>query len=439
LYISQIQLTDIRPFKTLSFGLHSQDEGPLSWGLILGDNGTGKTTLLRSIAMGLCDAASASALLKDIPGETIREGANAATIRVELAQSWSSPEPRLSIETTLTKGQGGNVEVSQKTSPEAFPWDKIFVCGYGAGRSVYGIEDYEKYSTVDAVYSLFSYDIALQNPELALYRLNRFSNIEIDDILQQIDRILMLPAGSTRLTKTGISISGPWGSFKPSGAVGDGYKATLSLIADLFGWWSMFQKDDIINTDLQGIILIDELEQHLHPRWQQSIIRLLHARFPKMQFLVTTHSPICAIGTAALKDSECELILLRQVGECVQGVANLKPPRRQRADQVLTSYLFGLEGTRSDDLARDINRYSSLKGRQELTQDEQAEFSELQARLNKVLGSGETDLQRQVEMAVRETFDKLAQDLKAPTLDPVAVDFEIRRQLRELFDFGEQS
>lgn len=52
-----------------------------------------------------------------------------------------------------------------------FPWKSIFVCGYGAGRSEEGTEDYGKYFAVDAVYTLFKYTQPLQNPELAWRRL----------------------------------------------------------------------------------------------------------------------------------------------------------------------------------------------------------------------------------------------------------------------------
>lgn len=429
MYISKIFLKNIRAFKELTIDLRS--ESSLSqWALILGDNGVGKTTVLRSIAMGLCDGTGASALLKEIPGEMIREGELNATIRIELTTSADSSDTHF-IETLLSKGASGDVEVRQ-TASESLPWQKIFVCAYGASRGVYGTEDQDSYSVVDSVYSLFNYKSTLQNPELVLRRLQQFHNITIDEILHWIDNLLMLPAGSTKLART-ITINGPWGSFKPSGTLGDGYDATLALITDLIGWWGMLQEEDF-NKELEGIVLVDELEQHLHPKWQQSIIKLLHNQFPKIQFLATTHSPLCAIGTSELTNQECELVLLEQAENYVEGRADLEPPRRLRADQVLTSYLFGLDSTRSTGVARDINRYSHLKAKKTRSQSEQQELIQLHSRLEKDLGSEETELQRLVETAVKKTLEKLPEELGLSNPDPEALDFEVRRQLKGLFD-----
>jgi energy-coupling factor transporter ATP-binding protein EcfA2 len=436
LYISKIQLEGIRSFENISLDLNSANHLSM-WALILGDNGTGKTTLLRSIAMGLSDAASASALLKELSGDTVRAGANEGTIQIELIDE-NSIGTKFSIETKISRSPSGNVEVTQTTEPKNdFPWGKIFATAYGAGRSIHGLEGYEKYSTVDSVYTLFNYESTLQNPEVALYRLNRFSNIRIEDILLWIDKILMLPEGSTTLTKGGIAINGPWGTFQPSGAVGDGYQATLAFIVDVISWWGLFQEQDTLDTELKGIVLVDEIEQHLHPKWQQSIIRLLHHQFPKVQFIGSTHSPLCAIGSAALSDEECELVLLRYVDGHTEGIGDLKPPRRKRADQVLTSYLFDLDTTRSDEVVEDIERYSSLKGKPTRSEEEERELAVLHNRLNEELGGEETDLQRIVGKAMRETLHKLEDtSLSTPTPPPEAINFEIRRQVQKLFGLG---
>ena len=89
-------------------------------------------------------------------------------------------------------------------------------------------------------------------------------------------------------------------------------------------------------------------------------------------------------------------------------------------------------------MVHNIERYSHLKSQQSLSDEEQRELDRLHAHLVRDLGSGETELQRLVERAVRETIDKLApQLLTSPKPAPEAIDFEVRRQLRELF--GEPS
>lgn len=428
MYLSKIHLENIRCFKELTIDL--QSEQTLStWALILGDNGVGKTSVLRCIAMGMCEATSASGLLKEIQGNMIRDEADEAKIEIELVDNVTSK--KYSITTTLTRSSSGDVNVVQDPTP-FFPWKEIFVCGYGAARVVYASSDYDKYETINSVYTLFNYGSELQNPELVLRRLK--DEIEIDEILHALDRVMMLPKGSTRLSRSGITVTGPWGSSKPLGSLGDGYQGVLSLVADLIGWWGMFHEEGVLTAELEGVVLVDELEQHLHPRWQQSITKLLHRQFPKIQFIVTTHSPLCAIGASDLSAEETELVWLRQAEGYVEGFDDQKAPGRQRADQVLTSYLFGLDSTRGTGVTRDINRYANLKSKKNRDPAEQQELIELHSRLDRDLGSEETELQRLVQNAVRKTLEKLPEEIASVQPDPDIVDLEIKRQLKGLFD-----
>ena len=184
----------------------------------------------------------------------------------------------------------------------------MFVCGYGPAYGTIGSEVYEKYRLLEPVLSLFNYETRLWNPENALFRISS-AGVELDELLLLIDRILMLPPGSTRLDSSGLQVRGPWGDFVPAGALGDGYAATLSWICDLLGW-SLMAKRMSFDTNLRGIVLWDEMERHLHPSWQRAMIRLLAADFPGIQFIATTNAPLIAIGSTTLSDECCQLVLL---------------------------------------------------------------------------------------------------------------------------------
>ncbi len=428
-YISRIRLVDVKCFPgEVEIDLSRPSQGNPSWTLILGDNGTGKTSLLRSIALCLCDETRASGLLTELSGNIIRNGCTKAEIELQLA-SETEPSATYTITTTFRKNDSVTEDLSQTIQPEnGFRRAKVFACGYGAAFGTIGSEVYEQYRLIDAVYSLFNYTARLQNPENALFRISREEGVELDQLLKRMDRVLMLPVGSTALDSSGLRVGGPWGDYVPAGALGDGYAATLAWICDLLGW-SLLATRKEFDGRVQGIVLLDEMEKHLHPSWQRAIVGLLAREFPGVQFIATTHAPLTVIGAASLPDNCCQLVLLQRHLDGVKVQAGLNPPRGRRADQVLTSYLFGLPSTTSDDVIQNIERYAELKRKPSPDASERKDIERLQESLNRTLGTPETELQQTVEEAVRKTLSAMA----APQ-DSDALSLETRRQIRELFD-----
>lgn len=435
MYIKKIVIDKIRCFEHLEIDLSSQ-QGTKMWTLILGDNGVGKTTILRCIAMTLMGATKASGLLGELYGEWVRGQADEpkkAFVRIEFEKETANVEPRW-IKTTFERTKAGNVNVWQDTGPEEienFPWDDIFVCGYGAARRAYGSQDYDEYSALESLYTLFNYNSPLQNAELIIRRIKDIG-VEPEDLLSWIYKILMLPEGSIKLEFKGITVSGPWGKFMPLGSIGDGYQATLAWVTDMLGWALFHDKDLFKKTrrKLSGIVLIDEIEQHLHPSWQKKIIKLLSEQFPNIQFIATTHAPLCAVGSTDLSDDECSLVLLTQEDDHVTGLDKLLPPRKRRADQVLTSYLFGLYTSGDNKTQADIQKYSYLAGKKR-NSDEEAEYQNLLAILESTLGTQETDLEQVVSDAISETLRKNPEAIK---YDKKSLSFEIKRQLNDLLE-----
>ncbi len=72
-----------------------------------------------------------------------------------------------------------------------------------------------------------------------------------------------------------------------------GHRSIFAMIGDMMIRLFEAQPKAKKTTELTGIVLIDELESHLHPKWQKEFPALLARLFPKVQFIVTTHSAIC--------------------------------------------------------------------------------------------------------------------------------------------------
>lgn len=381
MYITKITLKDIRCFEDVKVDL-SSSKGAKMWLVIVGNNGVGKTSMLRSIAMGLCDLTGAASLLQYSYGDWIRKGAKKGSIEIELIHN----SKQYSIETEIRKSPADLEVIYRKPDLEKkIPWKEIFICGYGANRSIEGDSSHESYSSADAVYTLFGYDYALQNPELMLLRRVRKSKKSEKEICNWLADILILPKGSIKLTDLGITIT-DHGHEIVWGSLADGYEATMTLVLDMLGW-AMLAGIKKYKNKLSGIVLIDELEQHLHPELQRRIIKNLNKVFPKIQFIATSHSPICAAGLADLPDEKCSLELLKRIDSGFVDSESLSTMRGWRYDQILRSSAFGIPD-RNVETERLMNEIRKLYMKESLNSSEEKKLQGLLNKLRKEIPEG---------------------------------------------------
>lgn len=420
LRVRRLILQNVRCFESLDLTVDDRT----GWITILGDNAAGKSTVLRSLALGLCQESDAAALMRELPGSMIRDDADSGSIRIELHDD--EENRALSIVTRLHRNKSTGEEILRKeTEPTPFPWNKLFVCGYGTNRSRQAHSGFETYTVRDAVRTLFDDAASLQNPELVLLR-------QSPDLRQEIEhkvlQILMLDAPGYQVTypKTGPVIEGPWGR-QALRVLSDGYRSTMQWVLDFIGW-GVYAGRFNGGRELGGILLIDELEQHLHPVWQRHIVDRLRRQFPATQIFATTHTPLLAAASADFEDA-----LVCRLKAHLDGPPELVIIERQelaglRADQVLTSEAFGLVTSRSIGSESDLDRFAELRGQTERTTEEEAELERLSEQLDQSLRFGERPFEQEVEAAVDKTLREMN-----TSADPKLLDLETRRQLRELF------
>jgi predicted ATPase len=287
--------------------------------LISGDNGDGKSTVIRAIAMGLCDEASASALLREMSTNFVRAGKKIGTIEIELCDG--PHRYKIKTEITVLKAFEGLKQTlfkidkgkCEKVKPNDFPWNKIFVSAYGAGLRTGSMiqSEYTRYQAVDSVYPLFRYDVPLQDPELVFRRIldeaQKRGGKFADQIRKHIESLLkkllnLDPPDKVRLSSNGIEIKRKgWEDWTGQSGLADGHQSAIIWFFDLVSWWLFYrkllpQKHIFDTTKISGIVLIDEVEQHLHPKWQLEIMRLIKEIFPKIQFIASSHSPLVISG-----------------------------------------------------------------------------------------------------------------------------------------------
>lgn len=379
--------------------------------VILGDNGVGKTTILRGIAMVLAGIASASGLLDDLEGDWIKKDTEEGYIYLELVSD--NNKYQYSIKTNFVKDKDGTDKISKQIiKPKNFPWDELFVCGYGVIRGITGDTLYSKYSVTDAVYTLYAYESGyLQSPELSIRRIKEEDDSKSREILNWIADILMLNKGAIQLSKGGLFVSGPWGESMPLGSLADGYHAMITLTTDLVGW-ALLHNKITFEKELSGIVMIDEIEQHLHPKWQRKIVTKLKKVFPKIQFIMTTHSPLIAGNAGKLFGDVYESILffLSRNEQDVRASKIKENLGELGCDQILSSEAFGHIFNTNGELEKVLREASLLAAKDNRTPKEDARYNEFKKQLKTLMfPEGKTPIERVV---VREYYEELAKKVE---------------------------
>jgi hypothetical protein len=108
--------------------------------------------------------------------------------------------------------------------------------------------------------------------------------------------------------------------------------------------------------EARGVVLIDELETHLHPRWKLRVMAALRAALPQVQFIATTHDPLCLRG---MDDGEVH-VLIRDEDQRIEQLENLPNVRTLRAEQLLTSDFFGLSSTADPEVEQSLARRADI-------------------------------------------------------------------------------
>ena len=128
----------------------------------------------------------------------------------------------------------------------------------------------------------------------------------------------------------------------PMSGLSLGHRTTAAWVMDLAWRFINRYRESPRPLEEPAVVLIDEIDLHLHPRWQREIIKKLSALFPATQFIATSHSPlIVQVADTA------NLVLLQKRDGDVEIVQDPAVPRNLRVDQILNS-LFGVQASRNE-------------------------------------------------------------------------------------------
>jgi predicted ATP-binding protein involved in virulence len=163
------------------------------------------------------------------------------------------------------------------------------------------------------------------------------------------------------------------GQKVPTISLSDGFRSVIALAGDLI--WRLLQAFPNIDdpTQASGVVLIDELDIHLHPSWQRQIAGWLRDVFPNLQFFVATHSPLVAAG-----GGEDALTLRLDMVDGEVQVTQIDNISAYDVDYILRSPAFGLQSTHSPETQEKIKRYYELRKKiDDLIGEERKEYEQL--------------------------------------------------------------
>lgn len=140
----------------------------------------------------------------------------------------------------------------------------------------------------------------------------------------------------------------------------DGYSAIISIVTELL---LRMEAHESKNYDMQGVVLIDEVETHLHVELQKKILPFLTNFFPKLQFIVSTHSPfvLSSVSNSVVCDLESKIVTSDLSGYSY--------------DALIESYFYS--DKYSDSIKQKIYEFEELSTRQQLTPEEKFKLKEL--------------------------------------------------------------
>lgn len=421
MYLTELTILGMKRVRNLVLNFE-EPSGPIrKWTVLIGPNGTGKTSILQAIAMTAVGPAELNNLANEVREHAvdrrgsghmmvtarwrIREGLHLAST-AQLSRGESSYFGQsIELDRPATANDAYNLRsdplaaVRAKTDPGSGL--DYFVAAYGLHRFIaVGRPEQPKQPAVERLRSVFSPTTTLMGPHFldwlpdrSARRVARVCKVALSIIgrhLPGLPELELRGQGGVRTAddlvarpryRTSSTAADNHGLALPLPALAHGVQSILSWVTDIVGQFAgdpalglpAGTPSDVLAA-MRGTILIDEIDLHLHPTWQAAIVPALRATFPNMQFIVSTHSPIVlaqvapheivrldAVGDAADVD---EVAIDRATGQLrprreLGEQAYLPDPRQMSAGELMQG-LFGMQSSYPNPHARILREYLAL-------------------------------------------------------------------------------
>ncbi len=459
-------LKRLRDF-TLDF---THDGSPRMWTVLIGENGTAKTSILQAIALAAAGSAQVNTLARTVVRHLRdrRAPANAPlTIEADFGFGPRAMEDRVDIHPLDTKlppdaclrsrldlpakrtSFTGEAKYYVGNRARATPRDPLddarsehrqlwFVAGYGVSRALADPEHTPSLDlpSIERLAALFETRSVLASTSFS----NHFAKKDLEEGRKRGDTSRTYARMLGEIVKRGgedllpgivkLELRGQGGAqsapdlvesdrfqqrFGASvlpvagAALSHGFQSTFAWISDLVGHVLLESKTELSPAEIEGLVLLDEIDLYLHPQWQATFVSALRRLFPRVQFVVTTHSPVI-LATVAPHEV-VRLVVDPESGDVVRGAwdedGELEPttkpeppqpdPRSMTGNELYRTW-FGLDRSTPNQHGADLRRYTAIATDPDRTSAEDAELPKLSRRLER---GGITELAKPVPRSAR--------------------------------------
>jgi predicted ATP-binding protein involved in virulence len=351
---------------------------------LLGENGTGKSAVLKAIAL----VTAGSNALADVMGNPDNWVQNKKKFCQVKATIVTAEGEERYIELTIKRGS----HIRQILSDNHDTLDRLdaaiknadrnyFILAYGASRrlnradtKIVSKESFFRSPRSYGVQSLFNGDaplVSLASWAMDIDYSSKGKNLSV--VKTALNQFLVENVRFKRIDrKIGqLIFSTPDGEI-PLDQLSDGYQNVTAWVGDLmYNITNSFSnyKDPL---KARGLLLIDEIDLHLHPKWQRRLHAFLNEKLPNFQIVVTTHSPL-----TAQQANENELYALRRTGKKIELVPFAGNPSAMLLHQVLMSPVFGIDSDESMDVEKTKKKVRELTLKKNKTVQDKAAIKQL--------------------------------------------------------------
>lgn len=413
MFLRKVKLTHFRCIDKLEISFSGPDNHTRQRTLLLGENGTGKTNVLKAIALITAGSNALGELIGN-PDDWIQYHQDFCEIEATLV---TQKEEKRFLKLRINRGDKLKDVIIRNSESLSAIDDALehssrnyFVIGYGASRKMAYPGPTPKsdgYDTPRAgnVATLFNREASLNSLETWAMNLDyRKEKDGLGIVKKAINQLLPgIRFDSIDKKKQRLLFKTADG-IVPLELLSDGYQNMAAWIGDLLYRVTETFEDYKKPLKAKGLLLIDEVDLHIHPLWQRELLTFIDRVLPNFQMIMTTHSPFTAQQTG-----QGELHYLYRPGG-KKGKLELTSfpgtPRHLLVHQLIMSDIFGLKSDESVDVEKKKDAYRMLRDKKERTTEEEKTFKQLcgeledlpkTERTNQLYSKEQIDLLRRIE------------------------------------------